>query len=68
MIPETGELFTWKRSEHCLVLVGYDAQYYYMNDPYQNNGLKAYDRSLVEARYATMGYQAVAILQEGDAQ
>ena len=68
VIPETGELFTWKRSEHCLVLVGYDAQYYYMNDPYQNNGLKAYDRSLVEARYATMGYQAVAILQEGDAQ
>ena len=60
-VPETGALFTWKRHEHCLVLVGYDSQYYYMNDPYQSKGLVAYQRSVVEARYATMGYQAVVI-------
>ena len=62
VIPETGQLFTWKRHEHCLVLVGYDAEYYYMNDPYQSKGLVAYKRSVVEARYAQMGYQAVVIL------
>ncbi len=63
IVPDTGELFTWKRNEHCLVLVGYDADYYYFNDPYKGNGLKAYARSTVEARYATMGYQAVVIEQ-----
>ena len=61
VVPETGKLFTWKRHEHCLVLVGYDKDYYYMNDPYQSKGLVAYKRSVVEARYATMGSQAVVI-------
>lgn len=63
IIPETGQLFTWKRSEHCLVLVGYDENYYYINDPYKGNGLKAYARSTVEARYTYMGSQAVIIAQ-----
>ena len=61
IVPETGGLFTWKRHEHCLVLVGYDSTYYYMNDPYNSNGLKAYSREIVEARYAAMGFQAVVI-------
>ncbi|WP_298482642.1 C39 family peptidase [uncultured Ruminococcus sp.] len=63
IVPETGGLFTWKRHEHCLVLVGYDNNYYYMNDPYNSNGLKAYSRAVVDARYAAMGYQAVVIEQ-----
>lgn len=61
IIPETGKLFTWKSNEHCLVLVGYDDKFYYMNDPYNSNGLCSYSRSLVEKRYAVMGYQAVVI-------
>ena len=61
VIPETGKTYTWKRHEHCLILVGYDDQYYYFNDPYQSGGLKAYARSVVEARYAAMGSQAVVI-------
>ncbi|MCM1226774.1 MAG: C39 family peptidase [Clostridium sp.] len=60
-VPETGELFTWKSNEHCLVLVGYDDKYYYMNDPYNGKGLCKYLRSVVEDRYAVMGYQAVVI-------
>lgn len=63
-ITSTGKLFTWKRSEHCLVLVGYDDDYYYINDPYKGNGLKAYARSTVEDRYAYMESQAV-IIQKG---
>ncbi len=62
IVPETGGLFTWISHEHCLVLVGYDDAYYYMNDPYKDNGLVAYERSIVEARYAALGYQAVAIV------
>lgn len=61
IVPETGGLFTWTKHEHCLVLVGYDSQYYYMNDPYNSNGLRAYSRSVVDARYAALGYQAVVI-------
>ena len=60
-ILPNGQLYTWKSHEHCLVLVGYDDKYYYMNDPYNSNGLRAYERSVVEARYAALGYQAVAI-------
>ncbi len=60
-LTSDGSLFTWKRSEHCLVLVGYDENYYYMNDPYKGNGLKAYARSTVENRYTYMGSQAVII-------
>lgn len=62
-LTSNGSLFTWKRSEHCLVLVGYDDNYYYINDPYKGNGLKAYARSTVEARYTYMGSQAVIISQ-----
>lgn len=60
-ILPNGQLYTWTSHEHCLVLVGYDDKYYYMNDPYNSNGLRAYERSVVEARYAALGYQAVAI-------
>ncbi len=63
IVPETGGLFTWIKHEHCLVLVGYDENYYYMNDPYNSNGLRAYARSVVEARYAALGYQAVALVK-----
>ncbi len=60
-IRSTGESFTWKRSEHCLVLVGYDENYYYLNDPYKGNGLKAYSRSVFEDRFEYLGSQSVVI-------
>ncbi len=62
-IRSTGESFTWKRSEHCLVLVGYDADYYYLNDPYKGNGLMAYDRDVFEDRFEYMGSQSVVIVE-----
>ena len=66
VVPETGSLFIWKSHEHCLVLVGYDDDYYYINDPYNSNGLCKYSRSVVEDRFAVMGYQAVVILKDGN--
>ena len=66
VVPETGSLFTWKSHEHCLVLVGYDDDYYYINDPYNSNGLCKYSRSVVEDRFAVMGYQAVVILKDNN--
>lgn len=56
-----GDNFTWTAGEHCLVLVGYDRNNYYFNDPYKNHGLIAYKKSLVNKRYIAMGKQCVHI-------
>lgn len=58
----SGETFTWTAGEHCLLLVGYDQNSYYFNDPYEDKGLTAYDRQLVETRYQQMGSQALALV------
>lgn len=64
IIEDTGEEFTWLSGEHCLVLVGYDEDNYYFNDPYHSNGLKGYDKETVRQRYMQMGQQSLAILRE----
>lgn len=48
---DTKETFTWRSNEHCMVLVGYDEDGYYFNDPYDNHGLIRYDKALTEARH-----------------
>ncbi|MCF0234299.1 MAG: C39 family peptidase, partial [Thermoguttaceae bacterium] len=56
-----GDKFVWNGNEHCLVLVGYDAENYYFNDPYKNHGLIGYEKNLVEARFREQGAQSAAI-------
>ena len=34
-----GRPFDWKLNEHCLLLVGYDEDHYWFNDPWHNHGL-----------------------------
>ncbi len=58
-INGTNELFIWKLGEHCLVLIGYDDEHYYFNDPDSSSGGTAYLRTLVERRYRELGSQAV---------
>jgi uncharacterized protein YvpB len=59
----TNETFTWKSKEHCLLLVGYDKDYYYFNDPqHYSDTYTKYDRSTVEKRYKELGSQAVTVL------
>ena len=60
-IESTGKTFQWIAGEHCLVLVGYDHDLYYFNDPYDTPGLGGYDHELVEARYQALGPQAAAV-------
>ncbi len=55
---ENGEDFTWLQPEHCLVLVGYDDEYYYFNDPLESAQVK-YEKAAVELAYKSMGEQAV---------
>lgn len=60
-IKGTGETFQWIAGEHCLVLVGYDSNNYYFDDPYQSNGLIAFEKSLVKKRFNALGRQAVVV-------
>lgn len=59
-ILEDGSEYTWIAGEHCLVLIGYDASHYYLNDP-MSGATVGYGKEVVEARYAELGSQAVYI-------
>ena len=58
----SGETFAWPANEHCLLLVGYDNNNYYLNDPYKGRGRVTYARARVEQRYRELGCQAIGIL------
>ena len=58
---DSGKEFTWISNEHCMLLVGYDDEMYYFNDPYDNNGLIGYAKKTVEDRYAAQHRQAIGI-------
>ena len=48
---EDGTEFTWIAGEHCLVLVGYDDEYYFLNDPMSGSTV-GYQKTIVEKRFA----------------
>ncbi|MDE6834754.1 MAG: C39 family peptidase [Ruminococcus sp.] len=62
IIEKTGERYLWKSNEHCLVLTGYDEEYYYFNDPLAQKDTP-YLKRLVERRYGEMGMQAIAVIE-----
>ena len=57
-----GRPFVWKDHEHCLLLVGYDDESFWFNDPWQNRGCCPCPRALAEQRHAEQGMYAVAIV------
>ena len=58
---DDGTRYTWPGNEHCMLLVGYDENSYYFNDPYRGK-LVAYDKTLTEDRFAELGRQALVII------
>lgn len=58
-------LYEWKAGEHCLVLVGYDSAYYYLNDP-MSGGTAAYEKEVVKKCYEALEMQAVYIYPKND--
>ena len=58
---DTGEDFTWISNEHCMLLVGYDDDGYYFNDPYEIHGLVHYPKQLVEERHQAQYGMAVGV-------
>ena len=57
----SGEEFGWLGNEHCLLLVGYDDENYWFNDPWHNHGCCPYPKALVEQRHREQGMYAVAV-------
>ena len=60
---EPGKTITWNYPEHCMLLVGYDEENYYFNDP-SGGKSQAYDRERIEAQYANQFSQAVVIVEK----
>ena len=57
-----GDMFQWPGNEHCLVLVGYNSENYFVNDPLA--GVGGYPRALLEKRFAEQGSQSVVVLKD----
>lgn len=64
---ENGEEFTWITPMHCLLLVGYDGDIYYFNDPMEGKSV-SYGKEEVESAYAALGSQAVVVLPDSAAE
>lgn len=60
---EDGSRYVWQAGEHCMVLCGFDENYYYLMDPLADGERVMYEKSLVEERYNEMGNQAVVIIK-----
>lgn len=60
---DSDEEFTWIRPMHCVLLVGYDDDYYYFNDPWQKKAIK-YKKAEVERAYRGLYQQAVAVTKK----
>lgn len=60
-LHDCEETFTWISNEHCMLLVGYDEDGYYFNDPYENNGVIHYPKELVEDRHSAQHSQAIGV-------
>lgn len=57
---DDGTTFEWPANEHCMVLIGYDEENYYFNDPYSGKRI-SYPKSLCEKRYSQLGMQSIVI-------
>ena len=63
-LKDSGETFVWRSNEHCMLLVGYDEDNYIFNDPWQNNGVIGYEKTLLEDRYAKQYSQALGLVRK----
>lgn len=61
IIADTGKIFEWRSNEHCMLLVGYDEENYYFNDPWHDHGTIGYEKELVEKRHKEQYEMAVSV-------
>ena len=56
-----GTTYTWTANEHCMVLIGYDKQNYYFNDPYTGKQVK-FEKLLSQKRSDTFDRQSLIVI------
>jgi len=59
-VTPDGESISYNNKLHCLLLVGYDENNYYFNDPMAKK-IQGYSKASVEKAYAALGKQAIVI-------
>lgn len=59
-IEGTDEYYSWPDTEHCMLLVGYDENCFYFNDPIDGR-LRAFSKGISESCYEYLGMQAVTL-------
>lgn len=57
---KVGDTVSWQMHEHCMVLIGFDAENYYFCDSVSGE-VSAYDKSTSEERYSQIGMQAIVV-------
>lgn len=62
---EDGKRIEYNARLHCLLLVGYDEESYYFNDPMHLSETEqcyvAYPKEAVETAYSILGMQSIAV-------
>ena len=61
----SGKSISYNKKLHCLLLVGYDENYYYFNDPMHMNAdgtsYTGYSKTSVENAYSILNQQAIVV-------
>ncbi|MDE5768007.1 MAG: C39 family peptidase [Oscillospiraceae bacterium] len=60
----TDHQFQWLANEHCMVLIGYDTEYYYFQDPYESNGTMKFRKDISGKRYEEIGSYSVVVIEK----
>lgn len=58
------ETFLYPVHEHCVVLTGFDSEYYYFNDPLNEEKTVRYEKSVASESFNSLGRQAVAVIKK----
>ena len=57
---ELGGIEQWMQNEHCLVLMGFDEEYYYFADSV-SGAVTSYEKEVSELRFEQLGSQAIVV-------
>lgn len=58
-----GKTISYNRRLHCLVLVGYDKDNYYFNDPWNGKAV-AYSKERAQRAFEILGNQSIAVMKK----
>lgn len=59
---EGDQVYLYPKNQHCIILIGYDKDNYYVCDPLKDEACTAIARADAEVSYTSMGSQAVVLM------